>query len=316
MDNPRMKGNLNTVERQAKMPRTFLPMLLFLVIFGSVTKYGLETQDLFVVLGGFVLAAAVSQSVRVAQQWEKAIVLRLGKFHRLAGPGLFFVIPLIDTVPYWIDQRIHSDAFTAEQTLTKDNVPVDVDAILFWVVWDAEKAALEVTDYLEAVSWAAQTALRDVIGKTMLSDMLAGRENIDLQLQQIIDQRTEAWGIAVQSVEIRDVIIPEALQDAMSKEAQAERERRSRIILASAEEEIAGKMVEAARIYGDNEVAVKLKTMSILCESIKENGGLVVVPSNATDFNTLGTTLGLKNKENFKKAKHTEKPEMKGEEHL
>lgn len=300
MENVQEKCSIKISDKKQKMPRTFLPVILFFAIFLSVAKYGLEKEDLFIVIAGFIIALVCSQSIRVAQQWEKAVVLRLGKFRRLAGPGLFFVIPLIDTVPYWIDQRINASAFNAEQTLTKDNVPVDVDAILFWVVWDAEKAALEVTDYLEAVSWAAQTALRDVIGKTMLSDMLAGRETIDIQLQEIIDQRTEAWGVAVQSVEIRDVIIPEALQDAMSKEAQAERERRSRIILASAEQEIAEKMVAAAEIYGQNEIAVKLKTMSLLCESVKETGGLVIVPSNTADYVNLGTTLGLKNKESHK----------------
>lgn len=274
-----------------------MPFLLFCIVTLVFVRQACLDQNFITAAGGLCLALLASQTVKVAQQWEKAVILRLGKFHRLAGPGLFFTLPLIDTVPYWIDQRINASAFNAEQTLTKDNVPVDVDAILFWVVWDAEKAALEVADYLEAVSWAAQTALRDVIGKTMLSDMLAGRENIDMQLQEIIDERTEAWGVAVQSVEIRDVIIPEALQDAMSKEAQAERERRARIILASAEQEIAENLVDAAKIYERHDIAVHLKTMSLLYESVKEKGGLVVVPANATDFTNLGMTLGLQRRD-------------------
>lgn len=287
-------------------PRTFIPFALFIIVFLFFVKLGHEQDSLLYEIVGFVAAAFVSQWIKVARHWEKAVILRLGKFHRLAGPGVFFTIPLVDSVPYWIDQRIQASAFNAEQTLTKDNVPVDVDAILFWVVWDAEKAALEVSDYLEAVSWAAQTALRDVIGKTMLSDMLAGRENIDIQLQEIIDHRTEPWGISVQSVEIRDVIIPEALQDAMSKEAQAERERRARIILASAEQEIAGNLMEAARIYSQDDVAVKLKSMSMLYESVKERGGLVVVPSDTLNFTNLGTLLAV-NQEVKEQEKNLEK---------
>lgn len=308
MDNYQNNQNIKIATKKASAPKTFLPFILFISVFGIFVRYGYLYDDFFICIGGFLVAILVSQSIKVAQQWEKAVVLRLGKFHRLAGPGLFFTIPLIDTVPYWIDQRIHASAFNAEQTLTKDNVPVDVDAILFWVVWDAEKAALEVADYLEAVSWASQTALRDVIGKTMLSDMLAGRENIDIHLQKMIDQRTEAWGVAVQSVEIRDVIIPEALQDAMSREAQAERERRARIILASAESEIAENFVNAAKIYEKNEIAVKLKSMSLLYESVKEKGGIVIVPNDMSDYTNLGTNMGLQQKLNNKNA-GLDKPE-------
>ncbi len=298
MDNYRNNQNIKIATQKPSTPKTFLPLVVFVAVFAIFVRYGYLYDDFFICIGGLLVAIILSQSIKVAQQWEKAVILRLGKFHRLAGPGLFFTIPLIDTVPYWIDQRIHASAFNAEQTLTKDNVPVDVDAILFWVVWDAEKAALEVADYLEAVSWASQTALRDVIGKTLLSDMLAGRENIDIHLQKIIDQRTEAWGVAVQSVEIRDVIIPEALQDAMSREAQAERERRARIILASAESEIAENFVNAAKIYEKNEIAVKLKSMSLLYESVKEKGGIVIVPNDMSDYTNLGTTMGLHNKLN------------------
>lgn len=296
MANIAEKQDIKILPKKHNGPRTFLPLVIFIVVFCIFARLGYAEESLFYEAIGFVVAILASQCIKVAQQWEKAVVLRLGKFNRLAGPGLFFTIPLLDTVPYWIDQRIQASAFNAEQTLTKDNVPVDVDAILFWVVWDAEKAALEVSDYLEAVSWASQTALRDVIGKSMLSDMLAGRENIDMQLQEMIDQRTEAWGIAVQSVEIRDVIIPEALQDAMSKEAQAERERRARIILASAEKEIANNLVEAADIYSQNNVAVKLKSMSMLYESVKERGGLVVVPSNLQEYANIGANIAVNKK--------------------
>ncbi len=242
-----------------------------------------------IVLAGLLTAAAI----KVAQQWEKAVVLRLGKFQRLAGPGLFVILPIIDSVSSWVDQRIVATGFNAEQTLTKDTVPVDVDAVMFWVVWDAKKAALEVQDYRAAVEWAAQTALRDVIGKTQLAEMLAGRENIDAELRRIIDERTEPWGIAVQSVEIRDVIIPTSLQDAMSREAQAERERRARIILGTAETEIASKFVEAAKIYKGHEIALHLRAMNILYEGLKEKGALVVVPSTAVETMGLGTISGL-----------------------
>lgn len=241
-----------------------------------------------IVLGG--LAAA---SLQVANQWEKAVVLRFGRFQRLAGPGIFWLIPVIDTVSAWVDQRVIATSFMAEQTLTRDTVPVDVDAVMFWVVFDAKKAALEVADYNAAVSWAAQTALRDIIGKAQLSEMLAGRDVLDAQLRDVIDERTEPWGVAVRSVEIRDVKIPAALQDAMSREAQAERERRARIILGTAELEIAGKFVEAARQYQDQPTALHLRAMNILYEGLKEKGALVVVPSSAVETMGLGGALAL-----------------------
>lgn len=280
-------------KQQRKPLRSALPFSLFFIIAVTAAAYGLMNDTIWVIVTGFILAFLVSQSIKVAQQWEKAVVLRLGKFRSLAGPGIFFTIPIIDTTPFWIDQRIIATSFNAEQTLTKDNVPVDVDAILFWMVWDAEKAALEVENYREAVSWAAQTALRDVIGRTMLSEMLAGRENIDSELQAMIDKRTEPWGVTVQSVEIRDVIIPEGLQDAMSREAQADRERKARIILGSVEQEIATSFVEAAKIYGDSAIALQLRSLNVLYESLKKQGGLVVVPSQIADATGLGACLGM-----------------------
>lgn len=241
------------------------------------------------VLKGFYFLLAI----KIANQWEKAIVLRFGKFQRLAGPGLFWVIPIVDSIPAWIDHRVMVTPFKAERTLTKDTVPVDVDAVLFWVVWDAEKAALEVEDYNEAISWAAQTALRDIIGKMMLADILVGREKIDMELQKIIDERTTPWGITVQSVEIRDIVIPEALEDAMSRQAQAERERQARVILGESERQIAGSFVEAARIYGGDATALHLRAMNMLFEGLKEKGALVIVPSTAVETMTLGGIAGL-----------------------
>ncbi len=252
------------------------------------------TGDNPVILIIALLAAALAAaSVKIARQWEKAVILRLGKFKKLEGPGIFMVIPIVDSVSSWIDQRVIATSFNAEQTLTKDTVPVDVDAVLFWMVWDAEKAALEVENYKDAVAWAAQTALRDIIGKTLLSEMLAGREHIDEELRKVIDQRTEPWGVTVQSVEIRDVIIPASLQDAMSREAQAERERKARIILGTAETEIAAKFAEAAKSYVNNPVALHLRAMNILYEGLKEKGALVVVPSTAVETMGLGTISGL-----------------------
>lgn len=239
-----------------------------------------------------VLGYIVSSSIKIAHEWQRAVVLRLGRFHQLAGPGLFFKVPIIDHITIWIDQRIRATYFEAEKTLTRDNVPVNVDAVMFWMVWDAQKAALEVEDYNSAVIWAAQTALRDIIGKTELSEMLTGRAHLDEELREIIDERTGDWGIAVQSVEIRDVVIPPELQDVMSREAQAERERRARKILGQAEKEIANSFLEAAQVYDKNEIAYKLRSMNLLYESVKERGGLVVVPGGFMD-NNLATMMGM-----------------------
>jgi len=238
------------------------------------------------------LAIIVAWSMRVAKQWERVVVLRLGKFMRLAGPGIFFIIPVIDEVPIWIDLRIRTTFFAAEKTLTRDNVPVNVDAVMFWVVVEPIKAALEVEEYQKAVFWAAQTTLRDVIGKTELSAMLTGREKLDEELKIMIDKRTESWGVSVHSVEIRDVMIPIELQDAMSREAQAERERRARVILATAEVEIADKFSEAAKSYQKNPEAFSLRAMNILYEGIKEKTALVIVPSNMVESLNPGGILG------------------------
>ncbi|NMD32042.1 MAG: slipin family protein [Chloroflexi bacterium] len=232
-------------------------------------------------------------ALKVAKQWEKAVVLRLGRFRSLKGPGLFWVIPIIDTTPIWIDHRVMVSPFNAEKTLTKDTVPVDVDAVLFWVVWDAEKAALEVEDYKAAITWAAQTALREVIGQMPLADILVGRAKMDAELQKIIDERTTPWGISVQSVEIRDVIIPQALEDAMSRQAQAERERQARVILGESEKQIAHSFAEASRAYINNPTALHLRAMNMLFEGLKEKGAMVIVPSSAVDTMNLGGLSGM-----------------------
>jgi regulator of protease activity HflC (stomatin/prohibitin superfamily) len=231
-------------------------------------------------------------SPRIAQQWERAVVLRLGKYTGLRGPGLFWIIPGIDQVSSWIDQRTITTSFAAEQTLTADTVPVNVDAVLFWMVYDPEKAALEVQDYQVAVSWAAQTALRDIIGRTPLTMLLRGREQIEAQLQKLIDARSNPWGVTVQSVEMRDVVIPESLQDAMSREAQAAREKEARIILGQAEVEIAHLFAQAAQSYEHNPTALHLRAMNILYEGLKEKGALMLVPSTAVESMGLGGLLG------------------------
>ena len=226
-----------------------------------------------------VLAGLVAmQSPRIAQQWERAVMLRLGRFVGLQGPGLFWVVPFIDRVSSWIDQRTITTSFAAEQTLTADTVPVNVDAVLFWMVHDAQKAALEVQDYAQAVSWAAQTALRDIIGRTTLTDLLRGREQIEGELQALIDQRSNPWGVTVSSVEMRDIVIPGALQDAMSREAQAAREKPARIILGEAEMEIAHSFQQAALSYQNNPTALHLRAMNMLYEGLKEKGALMLVP--------------------------------------
>ena len=266
-----------------------------LVFLAAVTPGLIVTLISASPLGAIIGAAAgllLMQSPKVAKQWEKSVVLRLGRFVGLKGPGLFWVVPLIDSVSAWVDQRIITTGFAAEQTLTSDTVPVNVDAVLFWMVYDAEKAALEVQDYPQAVSWAAQTALRDIIGRTSLHELLRDREKIEELLQKLIDQRTNPWGITVQSVEMRDIVIPDSLQDAMSREAQATREKQARIILGEAEVEIARLFEEASKSYQDNPTALHLRAMNMLYEGLKEKGALMLVPSTAVESMGMGGLLG------------------------
>jgi regulator of protease activity HflC (stomatin/prohibitin superfamily) len=244
-----------------------------------------------IVLG--LLAIYLAASLEVAAEWERAVVLRAGRFQQLKGPGVFSIIPIVDTVVYYIDQRVSTTPFSAEQTLTRDGVPINVDAVLFWQVKEPIKAALEVTDYRKAVQWAAQTALREVIGKTPHEVVLSSREQLDHELQSIIERRAVAWGIKVMSVEIRDIIIPAALQDAMSMQAQAGRELQARVILGDSEVQIAEKFKEAAKQYADNPVALHLRAMNMLYEGLKEKGALVIVPSSAVETMNLGGLAGV-----------------------
>jgi regulator of protease activity HflC (stomatin/prohibitin superfamily) len=241
----------------------------------------------------FLVASCIASSIKIADQWEKAIVLRLGKFHALKGPGIFFIIPLVDVAAYWLDTRVITSSVNTERTLTKDTVPVNVDAVLFWKVTDPERAALNVADYEGAIGWASKTALRDVIGRTMLADMLEGRGKIGKELQRTIEERAEPWGINIVSVEIKDVLIPAALENAMSMQAQAERERQARVILGESEKQVAEKFEEAAKTYADNPVAFHLRAMNMLYEGLKQNATIVVVPSSALDTMQLGAISGL-----------------------
>ncbi|MFZ5918639.1 MAG: slipin family protein [Chloroflexota bacterium] len=274
----------------------FVIVLTLCIVTALVLDVLIDAADWFlaaIVLTGALVGLAFLFAIKVANQWEKAIVLRFGRFRGLKGPGLFWVIPVVDSIPAWIDHRVMVTPFNAEKTLTKDTVPVDVDAVLFWVVWDAEKAALEVEDYRVAIAWAAQTALREIIGQMDLAAILVGRAAMDAELQKIIDERTTPWGVTVQSVEIRDVVIPEALEDAMSRQAQAERERQARVILGESEKQIAHSFREAAEAYADSPVALHLRAMNMLFEGLKERGALVIVPSSAVDTMNLGGLAGV-----------------------
>ena len=267
-------------------------VLVFIVIAGTGLVLTTATESPTWVAAGVVIGFIAALSPRIAQQWERAVVLRLGRFVGLRGPGLFWVLPFIDVVTRSIDQRMITTGFAAEQTLTMDTVPVNVDAVLFWVVHDPEKAALEVQNYPVAVSWAAQTALRDIIGRTSLADLLRGREKIEHELQALIDQRSTPWGVSVQAVEMRDVVIPSSLQEAMSREAQAAREKQARIILGEAEVEIARSFETAAQSYRDNPTALHLRAMNMLYEGLKEKGALMLIPSTAVESMGMGGLLG------------------------
>lgn len=274
--------------------------LVFIVILGfgclaTYAAYGLwgVAGAVAVALAAFLFAWFAAIAINIANQWDRAVVLRLGRFRNLEGPGFFLIIPILDSIPFWIDIRIITSSFKAEKTLTKDTVPVDVDAVLFWKVIDPRKAALDVADYRNAISWASQTALRDVIGKTVLADLLEGREKLGLELRKIIDERTEPWGINVISVEVKDVLIPSGLEVAMSMQAQAERERQARVILGDSERQIAEKFGEASKTYADNPTAFHLRAMNMLYEGLKGNATIVIVPSTAVESMQLGALPGI-----------------------
>ena len=291
-------SNTSLIQTRSNVPATEMPrvnvvsaaVLIAPLLLGALATW--LTFNPAGVIVGLILGLLFSQAPKVARQWERAVILRLGKYVGLRGPGLFWILPFVDSVSAWVDQRVITTSFAAEETLTSDTVPVNVDAVLFWMVYDPEKAALEVQSYPQAVSWAAQTALRDIIGRTSLTDLLRGRERIEEELQQLIDERSNPWGVTVQSVEMRDVIIPPALQDAMSREAQAAREKQARIILGQAEVEIAHSFETAAKSYRDNPTALHLRAMNMLYEGLKEKGALMLVPSSAVESMGMGGLLG------------------------
>ena len=267
--------------------------LLVVLLSVSARLYYLEIIGTLVLVVLIVLSIYIASIFHVADQWEKAVILRMGKYKGLRGPGLFFILPIIDSIDRYVDQRVRVTDFLAEQTLTKDTVPVNVDAVVYWTVWDVEKAALEVQEYSTAIAYVAQTGLQDIIGKYELAELLQERDKIAEELQQILDKNTNPWGITCQNVGIKDIVIPPALADAMSKEAQAERERRARVILGTAETEIAIKFAEASEQYRNNSVALHLRGMNMLFEGLKEKGSMVIVPSSALDTMNLGAIGGL-----------------------
>ena len=266
-----------------------LALHIGLFVLGVIATGELHTP--WPLVAAVLIGLYVLFSVKVVRQWEKVAVLRFGKFKHLQGPGVFWLIPVVDTLSPYVDQRIRVSNVSAESTLTRDTVPVNVDAIIFWVVWNAEKSILEVSSYVDAITLSAQTALRESIGRHNLAQMLSERETLGKELQRILDEKTNPWGITVQSVEIRDVQIPQALQDAMSREAQADRERHARIILGEAETQISANFAQAAEVYRDNPVALHLRAMNMLYEAIKEKGAMVIVPSSAVETMGLGGML-------------------------
>ena len=259
----------------------------------SAGLYVLQIISIPILVFLLLFSGLFTSGIRIADQWERAVVLRMGKYKALKGPGFFMIIPVLDNVSTYIDQRVRVSAFKAEQTLSKDTVPVNVDAVVYWTVWDVEKAALEVQEYQKAIEHIAQTGLRDTIGKHELSELLQDRDKIAEDLQQVLDRNTNPWGITCQTVGIKDIVIPQALADAMSKEAQAERERRARVILGTAETEIAEKFEQASRKYTNNPVALHLRGMNMLFEGLKEKGSMVIVPSSALETMNLGAMGGL-----------------------
>jgi regulator of protease activity HflC (stomatin/prohibitin superfamily) len=293
-----MNNMTSLVQTRSNLPATNTPRVNIIAALAFLSPVALGTLTTILTgspigaVVGLILGLLAAQSPKIARQWERAVMLRLGRYVGLRGPGLFWIIPFIDTVSTWVDQRVITTSFAAEETLTSDTVPVNVDAVLFWMVYDPEKAALEVQNYPQAVSWAAQTALRDIIGRTSLTDLLRGRERIEEELQKLIDERSNPWGVTVQSVEMRDVIIPAALQDAMSREAQAAREKQARIILGQAEVEIAKLFEKAAESYQDNPTALHLRAMNMLYEGLKEKGALMLVPSTAVESMGMGGLIG------------------------
>jgi regulator of protease activity HflC (stomatin/prohibitin superfamily) len=257
--------------------------LVFVVFIGGAVLSQLGGMPIALTIVLALIGVFLGYSIKMAQQWERAVVLRLGKLHAVKGPGLFILVPIVDAVATWIDQRIRTTEVNAEQALTKDTVPVNVDAIVFWMVHDPERAALEIADYVSAVQRVAQTSLREMIGSSVLSELLSERKTADATLKEVIGAKTAEWGVTVNSVEIRDVAIPDNLQDAMSRQAQAEREKQARVILGSAEEEVAQKFVNAAKLYAQSPEALQLRAMNIIYETTKERGATILMPTSMVD---------------------------------
>jgi len=278
---------------QARRYVSGVSLLAFFVVMAIGVASTIVMQSPWPALVAVFAGVFLMFSLKIANQWERAVVLRFGKFQGLKGPGLFVLIPIVDEITQLVDQRVRVTDVSAESALTKDTVPVNVDAIVFWTVWDAQKAVLEVADYLDAIALSAQTALRETIGRHQLAEMITEREQLGKQLQTILDEKTNPWGITVQSVEIRDVRIPADLEDAMSRQAQAERERQARIILGTAETEISARFVEAGDAYKDHPLALHLRAMNMLYEAIKEKGSMVIVPSSAVETMGLGGLSGM-----------------------
>ena len=282
------------IKKNTKLGLNPISATVFLVLVGlSIALYYFDYLNALLFISSLVISLILANAICIADQWEKAVVLRMGKYKGLKGPGIFFIIPIIDKIDNYIDQRVRVTEFKAEQTLTKDTVPVNVDAVVYWTVWDVEKAALEVQEYETAISYIAQTGLRDVIGKHELAELLQERDKVAEVFQKMLDEHTSPWGITCQNVGIKDIIIPQTLADAMSKEAQAERERRARVILGTAETEIAEKFAKASEQYINNPVALHLRGMNMLFEGLKEKGSMVIVPSSALDSMNLGAMGGL-----------------------
>ena len=267
--------------------------LIFVIFIGGAVLARLADMPIGVTIGLALVGIFLGYSVKMAQQWERAVILRLGKLQSVKGPGLFILVPVIDQVATWIDQRIRTSNFSAEQALTRDTVPVNVDAIVFWMVHDPERAALEIADYNSAVAGVAQTSLREMIGSTVLSDLLADRKRADAALKEVIGAKTAEWGVTVNSVEIRDVAIPAQLQDAMSRQAQAEREKQARVTLGAAEEEVAQKFVNAAKLYATNPEALQLRAMNIIYETTKERGATILMPTSMVDAMNPAVAMAL-----------------------
>jgi hypothetical protein len=290
-----VKTEVNTkiTKKMPSVARTILLIILAADLFTCLALYPSLISIYIIVPAGILLATLIAYSIKIAEQWEKAVVLRVGKFIGLKGPGLFFIIPIIDRIDNYIDQRLRVTDIVAESTLTKDTVPVTVDAVVYWTVWDVEKSALEVQEYEKAVNFVSLTGLRDIIGKHELADLLQNREKIAESLQQVLGEQTNPWGITCNSVGIKDITIPIALSDAMSKQAQAERERQARIILGTAETEISEKFAKASENYINNPIALQLRGMNMLFEGLKEKGSLIIVPSSALESMNLGAIGGL-----------------------